>query len=64
MKNIEIKARLRNPQSARTIASRLTGREKGDILRQIDTFYNVPAGRLKLREEEAGGANTACVADK
>jgi predicted adenylyl cyclase CyaB len=59
MKNIEIKARLRNPQAARTIASRLSGREKGDILKQIDTFYNVPAGRLKLREEEAGGKNAA-----
>jgi adenylate cyclase, class 2 len=59
MKNIEIKACLRNPQTARSIASNLTGKEKGDILRQIDTFYNVPTGRLKLREEEADGINTA-----
>ena len=53
--NIEIKARLRNPTGARSIAKRLSGSEPKEIL-QEDTFFQSASGRLKLREfsESAG----------
>jgi len=47
-KNVELKARARDFDAQRAIASRLAGSE-GESLRQIDTFFLVPAGRLKLR---------------
>ena len=47
--NIEIKARAREPERQRQLAAALAeGPET--VIRQWDTFFIVPAGRLKLRE--------------
>lgn len=45
--NIEIKARVRDPQRFRHIASGISNGEQ--ILHQEDTFFNCRSGRLKLR---------------
>jgi len=50
MRNIEIKARLRDPDVAEAIAVRLCGPEPHLNVRQVDTYFRVPAGRLKMRE--------------
>lgn len=50
-RNIEIKARIADDDEFRKrvdIAKQLTKTE-GQILKQRDVFYKVPAGRLKLR---------------
>jgi len=51
--NIEIKARLRDPERAKSIAQRLSGAGPKEI-RQLDTFFQCSFGRLKLREFSAG----------
>jgi adenylate cyclase class IV len=48
-RNIELKARARDVERQRRLAVELSGGE-GELLAQIDTFFVVPAGRLKLRE--------------
>jgi predicted adenylyl cyclase CyaB len=51
MKNIEVKARC--PDLARVReAARALGAVPRGVLHQIDTYFRVPAGRLKLREME------------
>jgi len=50
MKNLEAKFRLVNLEDAAARASRL-GYEQRAILNQRDTFFRVPNGKLKLREE-------------
>lgn len=54
-RNIEIKARVANVDALR---HRIAGLDTKDhhTLQQCDTFYEVPAGRLKLREIEAAQA--------
>ena len=47
--NIEIKARLRNPEAVKARAAALSDTPV-EIIPQEDTFFNVPHGRLKLRE--------------
>ena len=47
--NVEIKARLSNPDRVRSILQERKADFKG-IDHQIDTYFNVPKGRLKLRE--------------
>lgn len=47
--NIEIKARCRAPETIRKILISLGARAVGTD-HQIDTYFNVKAGRLKLRE--------------
>jgi adenylate cyclase class IV len=47
--NVEWKARARDPQRLRAIAEGLAGLSP-QLLEQVDTFYNVPFGRLKLRQ--------------
>ena len=48
-RNVEIKARTDNPTRLRQLALALA--DSGpELIRQRDTFYNVPRGRLKLRE--------------
>lgn len=47
--NIEIKARCADPGRIRTLLQELAADFKGED-RQIDTYFNVPEGRLKLRE--------------
>jgi homotetrameric cytidine deaminase len=54
-RNIELKAI--DPDPARSLAlARELGAEDRGVLRQRDTYFRTRAGRLKLREEEPGGA--------
>jgi homotetrameric cytidine deaminase len=54
-RNVELKAA--DPEPARTLARALAfGAEDRGELRQRDTYFAVPHGRLKLREEAPGGA--------
>jgi homotetrameric cytidine deaminase len=54
-RNIELKAL--DPDPARSLAvCRELGAEDKGVLRQRDTYFRARAGRLKLREEEPGGA--------
>ncbi len=50
-RNIELKARVASLEAARQTAQRLTTRRLG-ILHQVDTYFNAPRGRLKLRQIE------------
>lgn len=52
MRNIEIKARTSDIESAEEAAVRVCGGGPAALLRQTDTYFNVPAGRLKLRESD------------
>ena len=54
-RNIELKARLADPDAARAAARRL-GARLDATLRQTDTYFVVPHGRLKLREFGSGPA--------
>jgi adenylate cyclase class 2 len=54
-RNVELKAHDDDP--GRTLERALAaGAEDRGLLRQRDTYFAVPRGRLKLREEEPGGA--------
>jgi homotetrameric cytidine deaminase len=54
-RNVELKAV--DPDPARSLAVCLgLGAEDRGVLRQRDTYFRARAGRLKLREEEPGGA--------
>ena len=54
-RNVELKAH--DPDPARTLERALAaGAEDRGVLRQRDTYFAVAHGRLKLREEEPGGA--------
>src|SRR4051812_24942017 len=54
-RNVELKAR--GPEPARSLERALAlGAEDRGELRQRDTYFAAPAGRLKLREQEPGGA--------
>jgi homotetrameric cytidine deaminase len=54
-RNVELKAH--DPDPARTLERALAaGAEDRGVLRQRDTYFAAPRGRLKLREEEPGGA--------
>jgi len=50
MRNIEIKARLADIHKAEAVAQRLAGPSPHARLHQIDTYFKVRSGRLKLRE--------------
>ncbi len=54
-RNIELKARVASLDTAREIAQRIATQDVG-ALRQIDTYFHVPRGRLKLREIVGQGA--------
>ena len=56
MRNIEIKARLHDPAAARDAARRLADSPQTLELEQTDTYFQVPHGRLKLREERGTAA--------
>ena len=47
--NIEWKARIRNATEQRRLVERLAD-GPAEILEQLDTFFSVPKGRLKLRQ--------------
>ena len=50
MRNIEIKARLGNLSTAEATANALPEAVRHADIRQVDTYFQVPNGRLKLRE--------------
>jgi predicted adenylyl cyclase CyaB len=50
-RNLELKARYPNHASAETVLAKL-GATREWSLRQVDTYFVVPRGRLKLREQE------------
>ena len=53
-RNVELKAT--DPDPARSLAIvRELGAEDRGVLHQRDTYFRVPEGRLKLREETPGG---------
>ena len=54
-RNVEIKARLADPGATRRLAAEAADGPP-QVLEQTDTFFRVPAGRLKLRELRAGPA--------
>jgi predicted adenylyl cyclase CyaB len=51
--NIEIKATARSPQHQQALAAELSDTPSRE-LKQTDTYFNVPQGRLKLREFGTG----------
>ena len=53
MRNIELKAILRHPERAPDTCRSLGAAYQRDI-RQVDTYFRVPSGRLKLRENDPG----------
>jgi predicted adenylyl cyclase CyaB len=55
MKNLEIKARNVDHSYIRRVLVRMKGEKKG-ILHQTDTYFKVPKGRFKLRDEKGKGA--------
>lgn len=52
--NVEIKARVADLAALRARAERLANRRLG-VDRQVDTYFRVPNGRLKLRESALSG---------
>ena len=54
-RNVELKAHDPDPARSLEVARRLGAEDKG-VLRQRDTYFRAREGRLKLREEEPGGA--------
>jgi homotetrameric cytidine deaminase len=54
-RNVELKARDRDPARSLERALALGAEDHGE-LRQRDTYFASPRGRLKLREQEHGGA--------
>jgi homotetrameric cytidine deaminase len=55
LRNVELKARDADPERSLAVALQLGAEDRG-LLVQRDTYFNVAQGRLKLREEEPGGA--------
>jgi homotetrameric cytidine deaminase len=54
-RNVEVKATDPDPERSLAAALALGARDRG-VLVQRDTYFRVPSGRLKLREEQPGGA--------
>ena len=54
-RNIELKARCRDLDRAAVAAVSLGASRQGELI-QIDTYFRVASGRLKLREIEGSGA--------
>jgi homotetrameric cytidine deaminase len=54
-RNIELKALDPDPARSLAVCRRLGAEDRG-VLRQRDTYFRARSGRLKLREEEPGGA--------
>lgn len=53
MRNIELKARLADRGAAELVCHSLGAADQGTI-HQVDTYFQVPEGRLKLREATPG----------
>jgi predicted adenylyl cyclase CyaB len=54
-RNLELKARDRDPERSLRVCAELGAEDRG-TLRQTDTYFEVAAGRLKLREEPGSDA--------
>jgi homotetrameric cytidine deaminase len=54
-RNVELKALDRDPARSLAVCRELGAEDRG-VLRQRDTYFRARSGRLKLREEEPGGA--------
>jgi homotetrameric cytidine deaminase len=54
-RNIELKASDPDPERSLAVVKGLGAHDRG-VLKQKDTYFRVEKGRLKLREEEPGGA--------
>jgi homotetrameric cytidine deaminase len=55
-RNVEVKAHDPDPERSLAVCRKLGAEDRG-VLRQRDTYFKVPTGRLKLREEEPGEAH-------
>jgi homotetrameric cytidine deaminase len=55
-RNIELKATDPHPERSLAVCLELGAEDRG-VIAQRDTYFRVPAGRLKLREETPGGAH-------
>jgi predicted adenylyl cyclase CyaB len=53
-RNVELKARDPAPERSLAACEQLDGADDHGTLWQRDTYFHVPGGRLKLREEEPG----------
>jgi adenylate cyclase, class 2 len=54
-RNLELKARDRDPVRSLSVCLELGAEDRGTLV-QRDTYFEVPRGRLKLREEADAGA--------
>jgi adenylate cyclase class 2 len=52
-RNVELKARDGDPGTSLAICRRIGAEDRGEI-HQVDTYFHVPSGGLKLREENPG----------
>ena len=61
MQNVEYKCELRDPELVRGVCAR-TGATHVGTVRQLDTYFRIPDGRLKKRETEGelGMKSMAC----
>jgi adenylate cyclase, class 2 len=50
-RNLELKARDRDPEGSHRTCEKLGAEDRGTLI-QRDVYFDVPRGRLKLREEE------------
>src|SRR5687767_8766334 len=57
MQNLEIKCRYEDHRRAERLAREALGATRTEELRQTDTYFAVPAGRLKLRRIREGAAD-------
>jgi homotetrameric cytidine deaminase len=55
MRNVEFKAHDRDPEATLAKALEMGASDEG-LLHQVDTYFAVARGRLKLREQDPGGA--------
>jgi adenylate cyclase class 2 len=55
MKNVELKAKLRDFAAAQAVCKALQAAPRGEI-HQVDVYFRVPDGRLKLRTNTPGRA--------
>lgn len=53
-RNVELKARDADPKRSLRVAAGLDGVVEHGVLWQRDTYFHVPHGRLKLREQQPG----------
>lgn len=60
MRNIEIKARVNDNEQAEAVAVSVAGQAHARV-RQVDTYFNIPEGRLKLREERGTGSESELI---